>query len=127
LNPLQQLIVDRMAEKGWSFSDIERRSRDPATGKARISRSRVHQLATVDRLHRVPKFEAIEGLAVGLDLPLRVVWDAAAAAVGGAGLQHLYRQRSPDAEVLIASYEELSPEQRQMVAAIVETLRRGKG
>jgi transcriptional regulator with XRE-family HTH domain len=117
VNALQQLIVERMRERGWSYSDVGNRGGIP--------RSTVHQLATKD-IKRVPKFETIEGLAKGLQYPLRVVWDAAAQAVGAAGLQHLYRERSKEAEMLIAHYEELSPERRTMLMALLETLRRSQ-
>lgn len=122
LTPLQQLIKERMRAKKWSYRDVEDASRDPATGKTRISRSRVQQLATKP-LTRVPKVALIMGLAAGLEMDFKDVWDATAQTVGGEGLQYLYRELSPDAEVLIASYEELSPEQRTAVRAVAESLR----
>ena len=114
MNPLQQLIRRRLDERGWSYGEVSRRGGLP--------RSTVHHLATTEVVHRMPQPATLERLARGLDLPLEVVRDAAAEAAG----IHVYRDRGADSEVaiLIASLEQLGPDDRRHVIALVESLLR---
>jgi hypothetical protein len=120
VNPLQRLIAERLRERGWSYGEVARRGGLP--------RSTVYTLATTRNLVRPPRPATINGLAVGLDVPVSAVRAAAAestglhyydgpraGAVGGPGDQ--------ERELLIASIDELSPEDRRHVAALVESLR----
>ena len=84
-------------------------------------------MATTRNLTRPPRPDTIDALARGLDVPVAVV---RAAAAESAGL-HYYNQ-APDGqehpadqerELLIASIDELTPEDRRHVAALVESLR----
>ena len=111
-NPLQRLILDRLAERGWSYGQVGRRGA--------LSRHTVYNLATTAHLGRPPRAETIEKLATGLDVPVSVVQ---AAAVEASGLH--YGEISVDQEtaVLIASIDELTPEDRRVVAALVDSLR----
>ncbi|WNM35587.1 helix-turn-helix transcriptional regulator [Streptomyces sp. Li-HN-5-11] len=122
-NALQQLIRERLDRKGWSYGDVARRGGIP--------RSTVHHLATTDRVVRMPQPATLEGLSKGLELPLDTVRRAAAEACG----IHVYgpgsdpsgdseAPRSPDPEVdlLIASVQKLSADDRRHVAALVESL-----
>jgi HEAT repeat protein len=79
----------------------------------------VHHLATADRLVRMPQPTTLEGLARGLELPLDTVRRAAAEACG----IHLYEAApDPEVDVLIASVQQLSAQDRRHVAALVESL-----
>ena len=121
VNPLQRLILGRLAERGWSYGDVARRSGLP--------RSTVYTLATTRNLVRPPRPATINGLAKGLDVPVSAVRAAAAESTG----MHYYdepaqgqRREGPgdqERELLIASIDELSPEDRRHVAALVESLR----
>lgn len=119
-NPLQRLIQQRLHERGWSYGDVARRGGLP--------RSTLYTLATTLNLVRPPRPATIDALARGLDVPVSVV---RAAAAESAGL-HYYddapagQSRSGDHErdLLIASIDELSPEDRRHVAALVESLRK---
>ena len=119
INPLQRLIQQRMRERGWSYGEIARRGGLP--------RSTVYTLATTRNLVRPPRPATIDALARGLDVPVSAV---RAAAAESAGL-HYYDQAptgqyDPDdreRELLIASIDELSPDDRRHVAALVESLR----
>src|ERR1700751_575591 len=119
-NPLQRLIQERLRERGWSYGAVARRGRLP--------RSTVYTLATTRNLVRPPRPATIDGLARGLDVPVSAV---RAAAAESAGL-HYYDeapagQHGPDdreRELLIASIDELSPDDRRHVAALVESLRK---
>ena len=119
VNPLQRLIRQRLRERGWSYGDAARRGGLP--------RSTVYTLATTRNLARPPRPATIDALAKGLDVPVSAVRAAAAESTG----LHYYdepasgRQDPGDQEreLLIASIDELTPEDRRHVAALVESLR----
>lgn len=120
VNPLQRLIQQRLRERGWSYGEVARRGGLP--------RSTLYTLATTLNLARPPRPATIDALARGLDVPVSVVRAAAAEATG----LHYYDPPPPgepqpgdrERELLIASIDELSPEDRRRVAALVESLRR---
>jgi len=117
--PLQRLIQERLKERKWSYGEVARRGGLP--------RSTVYTLATTRNLVRPPRPATIDALARGLDVPVAVVRSAAAESTG----LHYYDeapsgQRPPgdhERDLLIASIDELSPEDRRHVAALVESLR----
>jgi hypothetical protein len=124
VNPLQRLITQRLRERGWSYGEVARRGGLP--------RSTVYTLATTRNLVRPPRPATIDGLARGLDVPVSAVRAAAAESTG----LHYYDGPSagaagggpgdpgdPERELLIASIDELSAEDRRHVAALVESLR----
>jgi transcriptional regulator with XRE-family HTH domain len=119
INPLQRLIKQRMRERNWSYGEVARRGG--------LHRSTVYTLAVTRALGRPPRPATIDGLARGLDVPVAVVRAAAAESTG----LHYYDEQSPgqrwhgdqERDLLIASIDELSPEDRQHVAALVESLR----
>jgi transcriptional regulator with XRE-family HTH domain len=119
LNPLQHLIHQRLRERGWSYGEVARRGGLP--------RSTVYTLATTRNLARPPRPATIDGLAKGLDVPVSAVRAAAAESTG----LHYYDEApagqhpgDQERELLIASIDELTPEDRRHVAALVESLRR---
>ena len=119
INPLQRLIRQRLAERDWSYGDVARRGGLP--------RSTVYTLATTRNLARPPRPATIDALAKGLDVPVAAVRAAAAESTG----LHYYDQApvgredpaDRERELLIASIDELTPEDRRHVAALVESLR----
>jgi transcriptional regulator with XRE-family HTH domain len=119
INPLQRLIHERLRERDWSYGEVARRGGLP--------RSTVYTLATTRNLVRPPRPATIDALAKGLDVPVSAVRAAAAKSTG----LHYYdevpagREDSGDREreLLIASIDELTPEDRRHVAALVESLR----
>ena len=120
LNPLQRLIQQRLSERAWSYGEVARRGGLP--------RSTVYTLATTRNLARPPRPATIDALAKGLDVPVSAVRAAAAESTG----LHYYddgpsERKDPadqERELLIASIDELSSEDRRHVAALVESLRR---
>lgn len=120
MNPLQRLIQERLRERGWSYGEVARRGGLP--------RSTVYTLATTRNLVRPPRPATIDALAKGLDVPVSAVRAAAAESTG----LHYYdeapverdRADNHERELLIASIDELSPEDRRHVAALVESLRK---
>ena len=119
LNPLQRLIQQRLRERGWSYREVARRGALP--------HSTVHTLASTPNLTRPPRPATIDALAKGLDVPVSAVRAAAAESTG----LHYYDEApagpenpgDPERELLIASIDELTPDDRRHVAALVESLR----
>jgi transcriptional regulator with XRE-family HTH domain len=119
-NPLQRLIRQRLDEQGWSYGDVARRGGLP--------RSTVYTLATNRNLTRPPRPVTLNGLAWGLGLPVSVVRATAAASTG----LHYYDDEpdapapasDPERDLLIASIDELTAEDRRHVAALVDSLRK---
>jgi len=119
LNPLQRLIQQRLRERGWSYREVARRGGLP--------HSTVHTLAATRNLARPPRPATIDALAKGLEVPVSAVRAAAAESTG----LHYYDEApagsenpgDPERELLIASIDELTPEDRRHVAALVESLR----
>jgi transcriptional regulator with XRE-family HTH domain len=118
-NPLQRLIQQRLKEGKLSYGDVARRGGLP--------RSTVYTLATTRNLVRPPRPATIDALAKGLDVPVSVVRAAAAESTG----LHYYDEAPPghqpgdqERDLLIASIDELTPEDRRHVAALVESLRK---
>ena len=120
LNPLQHLIHQRLRERGWSYGEVARRGGLP--------RSTVYTLATTRNLARPPRPATIDGLAKGLDVPVSAVRAAAAESTGLHYYDEVPAEREhpgdQERELLIASIDELTPEDRRHVAALVESLRR---
>jgi transcriptional regulator with XRE-family HTH domain len=112
VNALQQLIQDRMADRRWSYGDVARHGGLP--------RSTVHHLATHQRLVRPPHPDTLAGLARGLGVPLDAVRAAAATAAGlvisPGPVNH------PEVDVLVASLNRLTAEDRRHVQALVDSL-----
>jgi len=119
LNPLQRLIQQRLRERRWSYGEAAKRGG--------LARSTLYTLATTRNLARPPRPATIDALAKGLDVPVSAVRAAAAESTG----LHYYddapagRERPDDQEreLLVASIDELTPEDRRHVAALVESLR----
>src|SRR5205814_5925234 len=119
LNPLHRLIQQRLRERGWSYREVARRGGLP--------HSTVHTLAATRNLTRPPRPATIDALARGLEVPVSAVRAAAAASTG----LHYYDEApgslegpgDPERELLIASIDELTPDDRRHVAALVESLR----
>ena len=118
-NPLQRLIQQCLQERKLSYGDVARRGGLP--------RSTVYTLATTRNLVRPPRPATIDALAKGLAVPVSVVRAAAAESTG----LHYYDEApsgnqpgDQERDLLIASIDELSAEDRRHVAALVESLRK---
>jgi transcriptional regulator with XRE-family HTH domain len=120
ISPLRRLILSRMRERGLSYGDVARQGGLP--------RSTVYTLAITQSLGRPPRPATLDALARGLEVPVSAVRAAAAESTG----LHYYddapggpeRPGDPERDLLIASIDELTPEDRRHVAALVESLRR---
>jgi len=112
MNALQQLIHSRMTELHRSYGEVARRGGLP--------RSTVYHLASHQQPVRVPNPQTLERLAVGIEVPERVVRAAAAAAAGL--VLDAQPADDPDIEVLMASLARLSAEERRHVSALVQSM-----
>ena len=119
INPLQRLIQQRLREQAWSYGDVARRGGLP--------RSTVYTLATTRNLARPPRPATIKALAEGLDMPVSALRAAAIEATGLYYYEHVppvqEDQEDRETELLVARIDELTPEDRRHVAALVESLR----
>jgi transcriptional regulator with XRE-family HTH domain len=116
-NALQQIMRERLDRQGWSYGEVARRGGIP--------RSTVHHLATTERLVRMPQPATLEGLSRGLELPLDALRRAAAEACGinvYADAKEPASPADPEVDLLIASVQKLSSDDRRHVAALVESL-----
>jgi transcriptional regulator with XRE-family HTH domain len=111
-NPLQRLIRDRLAETGWSYPE--------AAARGGLPKSTLHHLANGTPAVRAPSAATLDAVARALDLPLRMVQEAAAEAAG-------LRQFTPKGldgttRELIAAVPELSDEDREHLLALVRSM-----
>jgi transcriptional regulator with XRE-family HTH domain len=120
-SPLQRLIRQRLRERGWSYGEVARRGGLP--------RSTVYTLATTPNLARPPRPATIDALAEGLNVPVSAV---RASAIESTGLYYYEQvpagqqdQGDRERELLVAGIDELTPEDRRRVVALVESLRAG--
>jgi transcriptional regulator with XRE-family HTH domain len=117
-NPLQRLILERLRERGWSYGEVARRGALP--------RSTVYNLAITRNLARPPRPATINALAKGLGVPVSAVRAAAAESTGLHYYDDAPGRQGPagdrETELLIGRIDELSPEDRRHVAALVESL-----
>lgn len=117
---LSDLITRRKEKIGASYEDLAARCIDPETGRQAVKYSWLHRLATTGQV-KPPDVDQLRALAVGLDVPLRTVQDAAAAQYFG--LDAVYTE---DEQVRTALYhfEELSPEDRRKVILLMEAFKK---
>jgi hypothetical protein len=121
VNPLQRLIQGRLSERGWSYGEVARRGGLP--------RSTVYTLATTRNLVRPPRPATIDGRPMCHAGRLAPPPPPPAPSTG----MHYYDEPAEgsdrgapgdqERQLLIASIDELSAEDRRHVAALVESLR----
>ena len=115
VTPLAKLILDRKDEQDWSFEDIAERGG--------LDRTTIHKLATKETFDQPPRSKTLKALAKGLLLPESVVREAAAQSAG----YKVYDETSDQGmRVLIGNLERLTDEQREVIAATVDSMLRRK-
>jgi len=108
---LAELIRKHQDNTGESYSIIAHR--------AGLSKAKIGQLASSEQAH-MPRADTIEKLAAGLGLPLRVIQQAAMASAGIAPEGYDSEQR---VDLLAALLRELSPEDLETAAAVIQSLK----
>lgn len=117
---LTDLVRDRKADLGLSYERLAKHCIDPKTGEQTVKYSWLHRLATGQPVI-APDLSQLRGLAEGMKVPLGRVQDAAAAQFFG--IQAVWSD-SGDARALVQQAEQLTPEQREAVRRLMETLAR---
>ncbi|MFE0270853.1 hypothetical protein ACFWZY_01735 [Streptomyces sp. NPDC058992] len=117
---LAELVARRKSDLGLSYEALAARCIDPETGEQAVKSSWLHRLATGVQV-KAPDVAMLRGLAGGLDVPARIVQDAAASQFFG--LDAVY---SPDLQVrtMVAHFEDLSPDDRRKILALIEAYRK---
>lgn len=106
---LQQLVRARMDDRGWSYSDLARRSGD------RLTRGRWQQLGTGVRMKSFPEPDNLVAMADALEVDVTSVLISCAQSLGIDA-----RRRGPDLAVLLpAGTDRLSPRMRDGILTIV--------
>ncbi|AYN56852.1 immunity repressor [Arthrobacter phage Andrew] len=111
---LAELIRQHQDKTGDSYAVIARR--------AGLSKAKIGQLANVDQPH-MPRIDTIEKVAAGLQLPLRVVQQAAMASAGITPDDYDTEQR---VDLIVAKLRELPPDQLDTAARLIEALLAGQ-
>lgn len=108
---LAELIRQHQDRTGDSYSVIARR--------ADLSKAKIGQLANTAQAH-MPRSDTIEKLAKGLNLPLRVIQQAAMASAGITPEGYSAEQR---VDLLASALRELNEDDLDTVAVIIQSLR----
>lgn len=108
---LAELIRQHQERTGDSYSVIARR--------AGLSKAKIGQLANLSQPH-MPRIDTIEKVAAGLQLPLRVVQQAAMASAGILPETYDTEQR---VDLIVSQLRELDPEQLETAARIIQALK----
>jgi transcriptional regulator with XRE-family HTH domain len=110
VNRLQRLIQDRADERGWSLAHVGTRGG--------LNRQTVYKIMRAERLKQLPDDATFEKLAAGLDLPERLLRDAAAESIG----IRIYDESVTDADtrIVIATMEKLPPGRRRQLRKMAE-------
>lgn len=114
------LVRERRAELGISLRELENRAADPETGeRAKFGWiSKVEKGSSVD----TPSPGLLRALAAGLQLPLRILQEAAG--VQFLGMDPSLWSEDRTTRVLVARAEELTQEDRRQLLDIAETFAR---
>ncbi|MER7815579.1 hypothetical protein [Streptomyces sp. NPDC096153] len=118
---LGDLVLERKESLRLSYEKLAQRCVDPKTGEQMVKSSWLHRIATRQPVIP-PELPQLQGMAAGLEVPLRRVQDAAAAQFFG--MDAVY---SPDESVraMVHGFEDLSPEDKKKVLAMIEVFRQG--
>ncbi|MEV5977556.1 XRE family transcriptional regulator [Streptomyces sp. NPDC052114] len=115
------LVRDRRAELGISLRELEARSIDPESG----TQVKFGWLSKVENRKPIdtPSLHQIQALKEGLQLPLAVLQEAAAAEFLGLDKREVW-SRDRSTRILAARIEEMNATERRQLAEIAETFAR---
>ncbi|MGW8326543.1 hypothetical protein ACWGLE_01405 [Streptomyces sp. NPDC055897] len=115
---LRDLVRERKEAAGLSYERLAARCVDPESGQQVIKSSWLHRLVTGLPVQS-PDFAMLRGLAVGVDVPLYRVQDAAAAEFLGIDVVW---SASGEARALVERADKLTPTQREQLNRLLDTL-----
>jgi hypothetical protein len=113
------LLKNRREELGIGLSKAAERSVDPETGKA-VKRGRIYRLeGNEEGGITPPDFWELRGLAVGFQLPIERLQDAAGSQFHG---RDPLRSGSGEAAAYVRKLDSLPPDQRERLLRLIDTL-----
>ncbi|WP_228989458.1 XRE family transcriptional regulator [Streptomyces sp. DH8] len=118
---LSDLVNRRKGETGLSFRKIAEATIDPVDPEAGPlwTRGTLENLAKREPV-KAPPAAMLRALAAGLQVPLRLVQEAAAAQ--WFGVETVYGEGvDPDTRLLVRRYQQMSPEDRRRLQILAET------
>lgn len=115
--PLRDLVRERKAALGLSYERLAARCIDPDSGTQTVKSSWLHRLATNQPVIP-PDLPILRGLAVGLDVPLGRVQDAAGSEF--LGIDTIW-SASGDARALVERADRLTREQRDQIMRLIDS------
>ncbi|MEU2764301.1 XRE family transcriptional regulator [Streptomyces sp. NPDC007094] len=118
---LADLVNQRKGEVGLSFRKIAEAAVDPVdpSGGSLWTRGTLENLAKREPV-KAPSAPMLRALAAGLQVPLRLVQEAAAAQ--WFGVETVYDDEAdPETRLLVRRYQQMSPEDRRRLQIIAET------
>lgn len=113
---LRDLVRERKEAAGLSYERLAARCIDPETGEQAIKGSWLHRLVTNLPVQQ-PSFKMLRALAVGVDVPLHRLQDAAAAEFLGIDVVW---SASGEARALVERADKLTPTQREQVMRLLD-------
>ena len=114
---LRDLVRDRKQSLGLSYDKLAAQCVDPETGEQAVRYSWLHRLATGAPV-QAPDLPQLRGLAAGLKVTLRSVQEAAGAEFFG--IDTVW-SASGEARALAERADQMTPEQRQQLLALIDT------
>ncbi|MFE6103230.1 XRE family transcriptional regulator [Streptomyces laurentii] len=117
LRTLSEVVRERRLSLGLSTRALADRCVDLETGLAAVPRHYIERLEGDAPNLTPPRLPVLEALAVGLELPLSVLQDAAGYQFHGTTTQHL-----PDgkARVFVAEFEEFDEAEQEQILAMLQ-------
>jgi transcriptional regulator with XRE-family HTH domain len=111
VNRLQRLVQERADDRGYSLAHVATR--------AGLHRQTIYRLMR-EPAKEMPSRKTVEGLSRALDLPERMLREAAAESIG----IRIYDEpvTDPDTQVVIATMEQLPAARRKQIRKMAEIL-----
>ncbi|MFE5853584.1 hypothetical protein ACFQ61_10270 [Streptomyces sp. NPDC056500] len=117
---LGDMVLDRKTALRLSYEKLAERCIDPDTGEQAVKSSWLHRIAT--RLPvQAPSAAALRGMSAGLEVPLRLVQDAASAQFFGVDFVY---SNDETVRAMVSHFEEMTPEDRRKIRALIEAFRK---
>ncbi|MFC8267752.1 hypothetical protein ACFUIZ_18775 [Streptomyces cinereoruber] len=113
---LSSVARDRRARLGLSLRALEERCVDPETGTS-VGRNYLDRLEKDAPNLTPPRAPELRALAIGLDLPLPLLQEAAGYQFHGVTTR---TSASSKAQAFVAQFDELAPEDQDRVLAMLE-------
>jgi transcriptional regulator with XRE-family HTH domain len=123
---LSDLVRQRRTELGLSARALADRCIDPETGEPAFKHAWLGKLEKADPTVKTPRLPYLRALAAALQLPIKAVQDAAAAQYMGLQSDDAIWSADHSTRITVARMGELSEQDRQELAELVELYARGK-